>query len=130
MPCQYSEKNGTAQVSKAQTGVTDLLDRVGPDGTVFGIDVSTPMLEVARDRLAATGLGNVQLVHADAQSHAFPGLFDVAISRFGTMFFTDPVAAFTTLAAGMRSGARLVLATWPPCPPTSARPRSATYVPL
>ncbi|MFI7709329.1 class I SAM-dependent methyltransferase [Nonomuraea sp. NPDC049480] len=88
--------------------------QVAPDGTVAGIDVSAPMLEVARARLAASGLGNVRFVHADAQSHAFPGLFDVVISRFGTMFFTDPAAAFTTLASGMRSGARLVLATWQP----------------
>ncbi|WP_164903561.1 class I SAM-dependent methyltransferase [Nonomuraea polychroma] len=68
----------------------------------------------ARARLAASGLSNVQFVHADAQSHTFPSLFDVAISRFGTMFFTDPAAAFTTLASGMRSGARLVLSTWQP----------------
>ncbi|MEO3860998.1 methyltransferase domain-containing protein [Acrocarpospora sp. B8E8] len=89
-------------------------EQVLPDGMVAGIDVSAPMLEVARARLAASGLSNVRFVHADAQSHTVPGLFDVAISRFGTMFFTDPAAAFSTLAAGMRPGARLVLATWQP----------------
>jgi SAM-dependent methyltransferase len=88
--------------------------QVAPDGTVTGIDVSAPALEVARARQFEDGLGNVRFVHADAQTHAFAGLFDVAISRFGTMFFTDPITAFTTIAAGLRPGGRLALATWQP----------------
>jgi ubiquinone/menaquinone biosynthesis C-methylase UbiE len=72
------------------------------------------MLGVARARQSAGGPGNARFVHADAQTHAVPGPFDVAISRFGTMFFTDPAMAFTTLGAGLRPGGRLVMATWQP----------------
>lgn len=87
---------------------------VAPDGAATGIDISAAMLGVARARQAAGGRGNARFVHADAESHALPGPFDAAISRFGTMFFADPVMAFTTLGAGLRPGGRLVMATWQP----------------
>jgi len=61
-------------------------------GCVVGVDVSERMLERARELTAAD---NVRYVLADAQVHPFdPAGFDVAISRFGTMFFNDPAAAF------------------------------------
>jgi SAM-dependent methyltransferase len=56
----------------------------------------------------------VTLIHGDAQTHSFRESFDVAISRFGTMFFTDPVGAFGNVARGLRPGGRLCLATWQP----------------
>ncbi|MEQ4724275.1 methyltransferase domain-containing protein [Nonomuraea sp. B19D2] len=87
---------------------------VAPGGTATGIDISAAMLGVARARQAADGPGNARFVHADAQTHPVPGPFDAAISRFGTMFFNDPVTAFLTLGAGLRPGARLVMATWQP----------------
>jgi SAM-dependent methyltransferase len=87
---------------------------ISPDGSVSGIDVTESMLDVARRRLASSGLTNVALVHGDAQTHAFSSRFDVAISRFGTMFFTDPVAAFTNIGGALRPGGRLALATWQP----------------
>jgi SAM-dependent methyltransferase len=84
-------------------------------GTVIGVDLSEPMLGVARHRANSTGITNVTLLRADAQVHSFePAAFDVAISRFGTMFFADPVAAFTNIATALRPGARLCLATWQP----------------
>jgi SAM-dependent methyltransferase len=87
----------------------------GPDGSVSGLDLSAPMLAVARERADAAGLTNIGLVQADAQGHPLPdGHFDVAISRFGTMFFADPTAAFTNIARGLRDGGRLVIATWQP----------------
>jgi SAM-dependent methyltransferase len=50
---------------------------------------------------------------ADAQDHAFPPAhFDLCISRFGVMFFADPIAAFANIARAMRPGARLVLMVW------------------
>ncbi|MBH0779216.1 class I SAM-dependent methyltransferase [Nocardia bovistercoris] len=80
-----------------------------------GIDLSEPMLAVARGRAAAEQVDNVEFVHGDAQVHAFPaGAFDVAVSRFGVMFFADPVAAFTTVARALRPGGRLAFVSLPP----------------
>jgi SAM-dependent methyltransferase len=78
---------------------------------VVGVDVSAEALDYAR-RLSE-GLANVTYERADAQVHAFPvEEFDLAISRFGTMFFADPTAAFTNIGRALRPGARLVLLVW------------------
>jgi SAM-dependent methyltransferase len=89
-------------------------DEVAPDGSVYGIDVTEPMLAIAQRRLDSSGLTNVTLVQGDAQAHAFPSPFDVAISRFGTMFFYNPVAAFANIGRGLRPGGRVCFATWQP----------------
>ena len=87
--------------------------RVAAPGRVIGIDVSERMLERARQVTAAERLDNVRYDLGDAQVHRFdPAGFDVAISRFGTMFFSDPAAAFANLAAAVRPEARLVLLVW------------------
>ncbi len=87
--------------------------RAAAPGRVVGVDVSENMLERAREAAAAEGLDNVRYELADAQTHRFdPAGFDVAISRFGTMFFADPAAAFANIAAALRPGARLVLLVW------------------
>jgi SAM-dependent methyltransferase len=71
------------------------------------------MLERARQLTAAERLDNVRYELGDAQAHRFdPAGFDVAISRFGTMFFSDPAAAFANIAAALRPEARLVLLVW------------------
>jgi SAM-dependent methyltransferase len=86
---------------------------VGPSGHVTGIDISEPMLAVARQRVAEQGLTNVTLVLADAQVHPLPrGAFDLVTSRFGVMFFADPTAAFRNLCGALRPGGRLVMAVW------------------
>ncbi|MGH8833576.1 MAG: class I SAM-dependent methyltransferase [Actinomycetes bacterium] len=86
----------------------DAAERVAPSGRVVGVDISTAMLEPARQRVAADGVDNVELLHADAQVHRFENeSFDVIISRFGVMFFDDPQAAFTNLARALRPGGRL-----------------------
>jgi SAM-dependent methyltransferase len=91
----------------------DLAPQVAPDGCVVGVDVSGPMLGAAMRRTDGAGLGNVSFVKADAQTHAFdPGGFDAAVSRFGVMFFADPVAAFANIGRALRSGGRLVFACW------------------
>jgi SAM-dependent methyltransferase len=88
---------------------------VGPTGTVLGVDISEVMLGVARRRVAESGLARVSFVAADAQTHPFErAAHDVAISRFGTMFFDDPVAAFVNLAGALRPAGRLCLVTWQP----------------
>jgi SAM-dependent methyltransferase len=87
---------------------------VGNDGEALGLDLSRPMLDVARRRQAAAGLENVEFVQSDAQTHRFAVDRDVAISRFGTMFFADAVAAFGNVARGLRDGGRICLVTWQP----------------
>ncbi|MEV4601691.1 methyltransferase domain-containing protein [Amycolatopsis sp. NPDC049253] len=85
--------------------------RLAIRGSALGIDVSAARLEVAR-RLAAD-VANVRFEQADAQVHDFPpARFTLAFSRFGTMFFADPVAAFTHLGRALRPGARLVQLVW------------------
>jgi SAM-dependent methyltransferase len=82
-------------------------------GTVTGVDISAPMLAVARKR--AGNDAHVSFVQADAQTDDLArNAFDVAISRFGTMFFDDAIAAFTNIATAVRPGGRLCLATWQP----------------
>jgi len=79
---------------------------------VAGIDPSAPMLDAARTRMARAGR-TAQLIQADAEAHAFaPGGFDAVVSRFGVMFFTDPLAAFANLHRATRPGARLRFAAW------------------
>jgi SAM-dependent methyltransferase len=87
--------------------------RAAAPGRVVGVDVSERMLERAGQLTAAERLDNVRYELGDAQVHRFdPAGFDVAISRFGTMFFSDPVAAFANIAGALRAGARLVLLVW------------------
>ena len=89
--------------------------RAAAAGSALGVDLSAQMLEHARRISREEGLANVSFEQADAQVHAFPaGGFDVAISRFGSMFFDDPVAAFGNIGHGLRRGGRLVLMVWQP----------------
>jgi len=89
--------------------------RRAANGRVVGVDISGPMVARARERADAEGVSNVEFVHADAQDHEFAGdagSFDVVISRFGVMFFADPVAAFANLAAMLRPGGRVAFVCW------------------
>lgn len=87
--------------------------RTASPGTALGIDVSGAMLARARQQTEIEGLHNVSFVQADAQTHAFPpGHFTLAISRFGTMFFSDPVAAYVNIGRALRPGARFVHLVW------------------
>jgi SAM-dependent methyltransferase len=87
--------------------------RLAPAGRALGLDLSSQMLALARERSRAEGLRNVSFERADAQVYPFePGGFDLAISRFGVMFFGDPVAAFGNLGRALRPGGRLALLAW------------------
>ncbi|MDN3355125.1 alpha/beta fold hydrolase [Actinomadura sp. DC4] len=87
--------------------------RTAREGGALGIDVSAPAIERARELARAEGPGNVAFEHADAQVHPFPPeRFDLALSRFGTMFFADPVAAFANIGRSLRPGGRLVMMVW------------------
>ncbi len=85
------------------------------EGQVLGVDISEPMLRLARELAADEGLNNVEYQQADAQTYSFdPAAYDAMISRFGVMFFKDPLAAFTNIAAALRPGGRLAYLCWQP----------------
>src|SRR6185369_10601916 len=79
--------------------------------------ISQPMLARASERAAAASLAHVRFTPADAQTHAFPcESADAIFSRFGVMFFADPVAAFANLRQALRSNGRLAFVCWQPMP--------------
>lgn len=95
----------------AGTSTLALARAVAPTGRVVGVDVSQVLLAEARER--ARSLPNLELREADAQVAALhPASFDVVYSRFGVMFFDDPVAAFTNLHQCMRPEGRLGFLCW------------------
>jgi SAM-dependent methyltransferase len=90
-----------------------LAERVGARGSVTGIDISAPMLERARARASERGFAHVRFVNADAQTETIgAAAFDLVFSRFGVMFFADPVAAFANLRASLAPGGRVVFVCW------------------
>jgi SAM-dependent methyltransferase len=83
------------------------------DGSVLGLDLSGPMLTIAREAAHRADIRNVEFVQGDAQVHPFdPSSFDVAVSRMGSMFFGDPAAAFANVGRALRPGGRLALTVW------------------
>jgi ubiquinone/menaquinone biosynthesis C-methylase UbiE len=87
--------------------------RRAQDGTALGVDLSNKMISLARRIATSEGVANAHFEQADAQIHSFgTEPFDVAVSRTGTMFFGDPVAAFTNIARVVRPGGRIVLLVW------------------
>ena len=84
-------------------------------GQALGIDLSAPMLARARAGAEAAGHGNAVFQQGDAQVHPLaPTRFDAVISRFGVMFFADPVAAFANIRSATRPAGRLVFVCWQP----------------
>jgi SAM-dependent methyltransferase len=83
------------------------------DGDALGVDIQGGMIVRARELADGEGVRNVRFEVGDAQAHPFrSGAFDVAISRFGTMFFRDPEMAFRNIARAVRSDGRLVMMVW------------------
>ena len=92
-----------------------LAQQVGPLGAVTGVDVSKAMLEVARGRAAPAGSARPSFVEVDAQTGDLgQGVFDGAFSRFGVMFFADPVAAFANIGRSLKPRGRLTFVCWRP----------------
>ena len=81
-------------------------------GRSAGVDISGPMIEQAIANARRQGVPNVQFLVSDAQTHRFAPEFDIAISRFGVMFFDDPLAAFANIGTSLRPGGRLVFCCW------------------
>jgi SAM-dependent methyltransferase len=94
-------------------GTTALVirERVGPEGAVTGIDISAPNLGIARAR-AHAGRADVTFLEADAATYEFQAVYDLAFSRFGVMFFDEPVAAFANLRKALAKGGRLAFVCW------------------
>lgn len=91
----------------------ELARRVGPEGEVLGLDVSAPMLGEAEERAREEGLAQARFLQADAQTAPLPEAgFDAVYSRFGLMFFEEPVAAFANLRRALRAGGRLAFVCW------------------
>jgi len=87
--------------------------RVGPAGRVTGVDISVPLVELARSRVAEAGLANVTFAVADAQTDRIGGgPFDVAASQFGVMFFDRPEQAFANIGGHVAPDGRLAFACW------------------
>lgn len=86
--------------------------RLGPDGACVGVDVSDSLLEAGRRAAKAEGVANASFVTGDAQTQVFDRTFDAAISRFGVMFFADPVAAFANIRGALKPDGRLTFASW------------------
>jgi len=86
---------------------------VGPTGRVLALDISAPMLAEGKMRAAAAGITNIDWREADAATTALDR-FDLLASAFGTMFFGDPVAAFTHMRGAANPGARMAFVSWRP----------------
>src|SRR5579864_4732323 len=92
-----------------------LATRVGPHGNVTALDLSPDLLEIAKNRACARGLTNLSTQQADAHSLPFSDShFDLATSRFGVMFFRDPLQAMRELRRVLREGARACFLAWGP----------------
>jgi SAM-dependent methyltransferase len=88
---------------------------VVPGGQVVGVDVSAPLLDLARERTRAAGIENAHFVRVDVQTSSgeiSEEPFDLAVSQFGVMFFDEPLAAFGAIRRLLRPGGRLVFACW------------------
>lgn len=92
----------------------EIAAHVGASGRVVAVDLSQPMLELARERAQRAGVGErIEFRRDDAQTAALePGGYDVVYSRFGVMFFDDPVAAFANLRRALRPEGRLAFVCW------------------
>ena len=90
-----------------------LASRVGVTGSVMGVDISKPMLEVALHRPRPAPNLPVTFKRLDAQTDDLGhSLFDAAFSRFGVMFFSEPATAFANIRTSLKPGGRLVFVCW------------------
>lgn len=91
----------------------EVAECIGTEGAVTGIDIAGPMLDAAAGIPTASGSAPITWTTADVETwEPTPAHFDLVLSRFGVMFFDDPVRAFANLAAATRAGGRLAIATW------------------
>lgn len=93
------------------TSTIEIAGRVAPGGEAHAVDIAAALLETAQSRAAR--VPNAEFTLADAQTHGFAQQsYDIALSRFGVMFFSDPAAAFANIARALKPGAPLIFAAW------------------
>jgi SAM-dependent methyltransferase len=85
---------------------------VGPDGEAVGIDAASRFIDTARQEAAQAGIDNARFEVADVQQSVPGGPYAMAFSRFGTMFFANPVVALRNIRRTLAPGARLVMVVW------------------
>jgi len=85
---------------------------VGPRGTALGVDAASRFIEVAQAEAGEQGVENASYAVADVEAGPLEGEFDMAYSRFGTMFFANPVAALRNVRAALTPEGRLVMVVW------------------
>jgi ubiquinone/menaquinone biosynthesis C-methylase UbiE len=90
----------------------ELARRVGPTGSVLGLDCCEGFLELARADAAAAGVDNVTFIEGDVQSYPFDHEFDFCFSRFGTQFFENPVAGLRNMRQSLKPGGRMTMIVW------------------
>ena len=90
----------------------ELAARVGPEGSVLGIDCCDAFLDMARAEVRARGLTNVQFRRGDAEIALPANQYDLVFARFGTMFFANPVAGLRNMRRALRPGGRMVHIVW------------------
>lgn len=91
-----------------------LAQLTGPTGSVLGLDCCDAFLQKGRRDAEAAGLSNLSFVEADVQDYPFEPEYDLCFSRFGMMFFANPVAALRNVHRALKPGGRLVFVTWRP----------------
>ena len=92
-----------------------IAQNVAPTGKVMGVDISPDLVAAARERADRSGATNIAFTCADASSVALADApYDRLFSRFGSMFFDDPISAFSHLHGLLRKGGRIDLAVWGP----------------
>jgi ubiquinone/menaquinone biosynthesis C-methylase UbiE len=89
-----------------------IAEMVGADGEAVGVDVSPRFIEAARRDALDAAADNVRFLVADVQTDELGGPYDLAFSRFGTMFFANPVAALRNVRRSLAPGGRLVMVVW------------------
>jgi len=93
----------------------ELAGKVGSEGQVHGVDISVAMVDAAEKKATQMDIANVSFECADAQTKAFPGDgYDLVFSRFGVMFFDDPIGAFKNIYSALKPGGRLAFICWAP----------------
>jgi ubiquinone/menaquinone biosynthesis C-methylase UbiE len=85
---------------------------VGPTGAVLGVDAAPRFIEAATQEAADAGAENVSFAVLDVEAEPLPGSFDYAFSRFGTMFFANPVAALRNIRSALVPGGRFTMVVW------------------
>ena len=89
-----------------------IAERVGPGGSVLGIDCCDAFLEYGRADAKAAGISNVSFVEGDVQNYPFEAVHDFCFSRFGTQFFENPVAGLRSMRSSLRPGGIMTMIVW------------------